>query len=87
MIKKRYEITNIKSCQPYSGIHRGFGIGTKRNFAGDVLKQYNVTGMKAIELRLYDDNSIIKIGTNQPEEISQYVQSLIERNENKTENK
>jgi len=87
LIKKRYKITNIKSCQPYSGVHRGFGIGTKRNFFGDVMKQYNVTGMKAIEIRLYDDNAIIKIGTNQPNEISEYVQSLIEKNENKAENK
>jgi hypothetical protein len=78
LIKKRYEIANIKSCKPYSGIHKGFGIGTKMNFAGDVLKQYNVTGLKAIELRLYNDNAIIKIGTPQPEEISQYVQSLID---------
>jgi hypothetical protein len=86
-VKKRYEIANIKSCKPYSGIHTGFGVGIKKNFSGDVLKQYNVTGKKAIELRLYDNNAIIKIGTPQPEEISQYVQSLMEKNRLKTENK
>ena len=78
LIKKRYEIANIKSCKPYSGIHKGFGIGTKMSFTGEILKQYNVTGTKAIELRFFDRDTIVKIGVNEPDEISQYVQSLID---------
>ncbi|MCL1932850.1 MAG: hypothetical protein FWF53_03415 [Candidatus Azobacteroides sp.] len=79
LIKKKYKIENIKSCNLYSGIHKGFGVGTKVSFAGKMLKQYNVTGLKAIELQFYDNDIIVKIGTPQPDEISQCVQELIKK--------
>lgn len=73
LINKRYKIKNIKSCKPISySIFRGFGI---RVFPNGVL--YNVSGLKAIELQFYDRNTVVQIGTNQPEEITQLIQSLI----------
>jgi hypothetical protein len=82
LIKKRYEIANIKSCKPYSGISKRFGIGSKVSFfTGRKLEYYIVTGYKAVELQFFDrPSTIVLIGTNSPEEISQYVQLLIEKN-------
>ena len=57
LIKNRYKIANIKSCEPFSGISKRIGVGIKRNFFGDVLKYYIVTGFKAIELRFHDNNN------------------------------
>ena len=72
-IKKYYRIANIKSCKPISySIFSGWGI---RFFPNGTL--YNVTGSKAIELQFYDKDTVVQIGTNQPEEISQLLHSLI----------
>lgn len=38
---------------------------------------YNVSGLKAIELRFKHKISVVRIGTNNPDEISQLIQSLI----------
>ena len=38
---------------------------------------YNVSGLKAVELQFNNRKSIIRIGTNKPDEISQLIQSLI----------
>jgi len=79
LVKKKYEIANIKSCKPYSGISKRMGIGTKMSFTGNILKYYIVTAGKAIELKFHDnENLTVLIGTNQPDEICQYVQSLID---------
>lgn len=81
LIKKKYKITNIKSCKPYSGIPKRIGIGSKMTFKGNILNYYILPGFKAIELNFHDrQNLTILIGTNQPDEISQYVQSLIDEN-------
>ena len=73
LINKRYKIKNIKSCKPVSySILRGFGI---RIFPNGIL--YNVSGVKAIELQFYDRKKIVQIGTNQPEEITHQINSLI----------
>ena len=82
LIRKRYKISNVKSCKPITcsstfGAHflNGFGI---RFFPNGV--QYNVSGFKAIELQFHDRDTVIRIGTNQPEEISQQIQSLMDGN-------
>lgn len=38
---------------------------------------FNVSGLKAIELRFKHKTSVVRIGTNNPDEISQLIQSLI----------
>jgi len=79
LIKKRYEIEDIISCKPYSGISKRMGVGFKMSFGG-ILEYYIVTGTKAIELNFRNKKATVLIGTKQPEEISRYVQSLIDRN-------
>ena len=70
---KSYRITDIKSCIPVTNsVLTGFGI---RMLSNGWL--YNVSGLKAIELRFNNRNSIIRIGCDKPEEISKLVQSLI----------
>lgn len=38
---------------------------------------YNVSELKAVELQFNNRESIIRIGTNKPDEVSQLIQSLI----------
>ena len=86
LIKKSYKIADIKSCEPYSGISRKIGIGTKISFSGNVLKYYIVTGFEAIEIRFHNKKTIVRIGTPLSEEISQQIQSLIKEQRNRDEN-
>ena len=51
LIKKKYKITNIKSCNPYTGISKKIGIGSKMSIRGYIIDFYIVTGFKAIELQ------------------------------------
>lgn len=70
---KKYKISDIKSCRPVSNsVISGIGI---RKLSNGWL--YNVTGLKAIELQFKNRKSVIRIGTNRPEEISKLIQSLI----------
>jgi hypothetical protein len=70
---KKYKISDIQSCHPVTNsVISGIGI---RMLPNGWL--YNVTGLKAIELQFKNKNSVIRIGTNRPEEISELVQSLI----------
>lgn len=70
---KKYKISDIKSCRPVSNsVVSGIGI---RMLSNGWL--YNVTGLKAIELEFKNRKSVIRIGTNRPEEISELIQSLI----------
>jgi len=78
LIKKRYEIKNIKSCKPI--ISQKIGIGAKIDFNGKIIKRYIVTGFKAIELQFHDSKTIVHIGTTQPDEICKQIQSLIDGN-------
>ncbi len=77
LIGKSYNISNIKSCTPVSNsIFYGIGI---RMLSNGWL--YNVSGLKAIELQFNSKKSIIRIGINQPDKISQLIQSLIKGEE------
>jgi hypothetical protein len=92
LIKKKYKIADLKSCRPI--ITNGIGISSKTSFyrigatlktsnSKDTLTTYNVTGKEAIELRFLHKKTVVHIGTYQADEISQYVQSLIEEYESK----
>lgn len=70
---KKYKISDVKSCKPVTNsVISGIGI---RMLPNGWL--YNVSGLKAVELQFKNKKSIIRIGTNRPEEISELVQSLI----------
>ena len=80
LISKKYKISNLKVCKPVTNsVFNGIGIRMMPN--GWL---YNVSGLKAIELQFINKDSVIRIGTNNPEEISQLIQSRIggENNEN-----
>jgi hypothetical protein len=77
---KSYRLADIKSCRPVTNsLFKGFGI---RMMSNGWL--YNVSGLKAIELRFKNRNSVIRIGCNKPEEISNQIQSLIGNKDNTT---
>ena len=73
LIKKTYPLSEIKSCTPIkNNIINGWGI---RRILGGWL--YNVSGFQAIELRFKNENKIIRIGTNKPEEVVEEVKKFI----------
>jgi hypothetical protein len=72
---KSYELSEIKSCTLVrNSAFLGFGIKMLRN--GWL---YNVSGLRAIELEFYNKSSVVRIGTDRPEEISEIVNGLIEK--------
>jgi len=75
LVSKSYKIADLKSCKPIAtSVWNGIGI---RMLPNGWL--YNVSGLKAIELQFANKKSIVQIGTNKPDEISQLIQSLIGR--------
>lgn len=75
---KSYKISDIKSCKPVrNSVLYSVGIHMLPN--GWL---YNVTGREAIELQFNNKKSVVRIGTNQPEEISEIIQRLIGTNIN-----
>ena len=68
--------TATDSCTPVTNsIFDGIGIHKLSN--GWI---YNVSGLKSIELSFKDRFSTIRIGTNRPDEISDYITRLINHN-------
>ena len=73
LIKKTYPLSDIKSCTPIkNNIINGWGI---RRILGGWL--YNVSGFQAIELQFKNENKIIRIGTNKPDEVMEEVKKLL----------
>jgi hypothetical protein len=73
LIKKTYPISDIQSCTPIkNNIINGWGI---RRILGGWL--YNVSGFQAIELRFKNENKIIRIGTDKPNEVVEEVKKLL----------
>ena len=73
LVRKSYKISDLKSCKPVTNSALN-GIGIRMLSNGWL---YNVTGLKAIELQFKNRKSVIRIGTDRPEEISELIQSLI----------
>lgn len=72
---KSYKITDIKTCRPVTNPFI-YGVGIRMLPNGWL---YSVSGLKAIELQFYNKKSVVRIGTNKSEEISQLIQSKIGR--------
>jgi hypothetical protein len=73
LIAKQYPVADIKSCKavrnnPFSGV----GI---RKISGGWL--YNVSGLSAVELTFKSHKSIVRIGTDQPDEVAGAISRLI----------
>jgi hypothetical protein len=73
LISKKYPIGEIKSCTPVKNFFLT-GIGIRMLPNGWL---YNVSGLGAVELSFKNKKSIVRIGTNDPEAVSQVVNELI----------
>lgn len=75
LIGKSYKLSEIKSCKPVrNSVFMGLGIRMLSNGW-----MYNVSGLKAIELEFYNKSSVVRIGTDRPEKISEVINGLIEK--------
>jgi hypothetical protein len=72
-IGKSYKISEITSCKPVRNSFI-YGWGIHLIPKGWL---YNVSGLKAIELRFKNSNKVVRIGTNQPDEIAGVIKELI----------
>lgn len=69
LVKKSYALKDIKTCTSHkNSIINGWGI---RVIQGGWL--YNVSGFHSIELRFKDNEKVIRIGTDKPDEVSAYI--------------
>lgn len=76
LFKKRYLLSEIKSCKPLKNpLIYGIGI---RLIPNGVL--YNVAGTHAVELQFKNRKSVVRIGTNQPNEVCNEIQKHLEPN-------
>lgn len=81
LIKKRYALSEIKSCKPVKNpILYGIGI---RFIPNGML--YNVSGTQAVELQFKNRKSIVRIGTNQPDEVCRAIMQHLQPNSNPVE--
>lgn len=70
---KTYPMSDIRQCLPVNNsVFAGIGI---KILANGWL--YNVSGYKTIELQFKSKYSVVRIGTDKPEEISEYIQSIL----------
>ena len=75
LIKKNYPVDGIKSCKPVKNFPlTGFGI---RKIPNGWL--YNVSGLGAVELAFKNKSSVVRIGTNNPELVSQTINEYIKQ--------
>jgi hypothetical protein len=74
LIKGKYRLEDIESCKSISYFPLGWGI---RYRPGAIL--YNVSGNKAIELVIKGKTRKVWIGTNVPDELSEFINSKLSR--------
>ena len=72
---RKYRIDNLISCKSVKN-SIWYGMGARLLPNGWL---FNVSGLKAIELSFKNKKSIIRIGTNKPEEIAEIVTTLINK--------
>ncbi|MBK7627143.1 MAG: hypothetical protein IPJ16_08090 [Bacteroidales bacterium] len=76
LVSRKYSVSDIKSCKPVkNNILTGVGIRMLNN--GWL---YNVSGLQAIELTFKNRKSVVRIGTDKPEEVAMEINKLIEGN-------
>jgi hypothetical protein len=73
LIAKKYLISDIQSCKSVRN-NPIYGIGIRKIPGGWL---YNVTGLNAIEIKFKNSKSIVRIGTNQPDEIAEIISKMI----------
>ncbi len=75
LITKRYLLDEIKSCKAVTNSPLT-GIGIRMISNGWL---YNVSGLGAIELAFKNKSSVVRIGTNNPELVSQTINAYIKQ--------
>ena len=73
LVSKKYLISDIQSCKSVRN-NPLYGIGIRKIPKGWL---YNVTGLGAIEMTFKNSNSIVRIGTNRPDEIAEIITRMI----------
>jgi len=73
LVGKSYKFSEIKACKAVTNSALN-GIGIRILSNGWL---YNVTGLKAIELQFKNRKSVIRIGTDKPEEIANLINSKL----------
>ncbi len=69
LVGKTYKFSEIKSCKAVTNSALN-GIGIRMLSNGWL---YNVTGLKAVELQFKNRKSVVRIGTDKPEEIANLI--------------
>ena len=69
LVKKRYPLSEIKSCRAVRNSPL-YGIGIRMLVNGWL---YNVSGTYAVELEFKNRKSVVRIGTDKPEEVAAYI--------------
>jgi len=73
IIAKEYLISDIQSCKSVSN-NPMYGVGIRKIKNGWL---YNVSGLKAIEIKFKNSGSILRIGTDRPDEIAEIISKMI----------
>jgi hypothetical protein len=71
IIRGKYLIDDIESCSAKSYLPLGWGIRYRPG-----VMVYNVSGNKAVELIVRGKSNKIWLGTNKPQEIADYINSI-----------
>jgi hypothetical protein len=73
LVAKKYLISDIQSCKSVQNNPLS-GVGIRKIPKGWL---YNVSGLRAIELSFKNQKSIVRIGSNQPDEIAEVINKMI----------
>ncbi|MDP4224663.1 MAG: hypothetical protein Q8868_15255 [Bacteroidota bacterium] len=74
LVRKRYLISDIKSCRPVRN-SPFYGLGI-RMIPGGWL--YSVSGLGAVELSFKNKKSVVRIGTDRPEVVSEAINRFLD---------
>jgi hypothetical protein len=73
LIRRSFKISDIESCSPVTNQWwHGWGI----HFLGNTTI-YNVSGMQAVELAFRGRRRKVRIGTNEPEKLSRFINEMV----------
>jgi hypothetical protein len=73
LIRRSYAISDIETC---TAVTNSWWYGWGIHFVGNTTI-YNVSGMHAVELTFKGRRRKVRIGTNEPEKLSRYINGLI----------
>lgn len=73
LFRKKFALSEIAGCRPVRNPPL-YGVGIRMIPDGWL---YNVTGFRAVELTFKNRKSVVRIGTNKPEEISLIINRLV----------